>query len=99
MTLSGAVGTWANSSSSHSKPNAIMEYQLEYTDTYGGEANYSWVKRKTLTAPDHISDQALVRRAKKLMGISGRHRRVDMGDTIAIYPSGYLMVLFITPNF
>ena len=98
MTLSGAVGTWAHFFNWHLNPNAIMEFQLEYTDTFGGEANYAWVKRKTLTAPENISDRSLVRRAKDLMGISGRHRRVDMGDTIAIYPSGCLTVLFITPK-
>jgi hypothetical protein len=27
-------------------------YQVEITDTFGGEANYSWVKRETLTMPE-----------------------------------------------
>lgn len=27
-------------------------YQIEYTDTFGGEANYSWVKRATIAMPE-----------------------------------------------
>lgn len=27
-------------------------YEVEYTDTFGGEANYSWVRRATVTVPE-----------------------------------------------
>lgn len=27
-------------------------YNVEYTDTFGGEANYSWVQRYRLTVPE-----------------------------------------------
>lgn len=27
-------------------------YSVEYTDTFGDEANYSWVKRATIVMPD-----------------------------------------------
>jgi hypothetical protein len=27
-------------------------YDLEYVDTFGGEANYCWVQRETVTMPD-----------------------------------------------
>lgn len=27
-------------------------YEIEYTDTFGGEANYCWVKRRTVAMPD-----------------------------------------------
>lgn len=27
-------------------------YQYEYTDTFAGEANYSWVKRGTVSVPE-----------------------------------------------
>jgi hypothetical protein len=27
-------------------------YQIEYTDTFGGDANYSWVRRATVTVPE-----------------------------------------------
>lgn len=74
-----------------------FQVEIEYTDTYGGEANYSWVRRKTLTLPTDISDRALVRRAKAEMGLSGfRCRREDWGDAIALYPHGTCTVLFIS---
>ena len=28
----------------------MKQYNIEVTDTFGGEANYSWVKRLTVTA-------------------------------------------------
>lgn len=28
------------------------KFSVEYTDTFGGEANYAWVKRATITVPD-----------------------------------------------
>ena len=30
----------------------MNKYQFEYTDTFGGEANYSWVKRGSVAMPD-----------------------------------------------
>lgn len=32
--------------------NATNAHAIEYTDTFGGEANYSWVKRHTVTMPE-----------------------------------------------
>ena len=29
-----------------------MPYQIEFTDTFGGEANYSWVRRAVVTMPE-----------------------------------------------
>ena len=29
-----------------------MLYNVEYTDTFGGEANYSWVRRAMVTMPE-----------------------------------------------
>ena len=29
-----------------------MQYQVEYTDTFGGEANYSWARRATVAMPE-----------------------------------------------
>jgi hypothetical protein len=76
----------------------MMDYQVEYTDTYGGEANYCWVKRATVEASDSLNDLALVRRAKAAIGLSGvRCRREDWGETIALRPYGSCTILFITP--
>lgn len=72
-----------------------MAYEVEVTDTFGGEANYSWVNRYML--PDNLTDLQLVRRAKKLAGWSGRKCRVDnYGDVIELRPYGACMVMFIS---
>jgi hypothetical protein len=34
------------------KGKAMHNYEIEITDTFGGEANYSWVKRASLTMPE-----------------------------------------------
>ena len=73
-----------------------MAYEFEYTDTFGGEANYSWVRRETFTFDDSPTDRTLVRRAKRWAGISGRRCTVEnYGDSITIRPREGLTVLFI----
>ena len=32
----------------------MQTYSYEFTDTFGGEANYSWVKRGTVSVPEAI---------------------------------------------
>jgi hypothetical protein len=71
-----------------------IEYELEYTDKFGGEANYSWVERKTTKVSPDISDSALIRLAKKEMGLTGRHKTSDFGCDLRIDFPG--TVLFIT---
>ena len=80
-------------------PDAIT-YNLELTDTFGGEANYSWVRRATLTESADISDRALVRRAKAALGLTGVPcRKENWGDVIALYPRGSCTVAFIAPEY
>lgn len=68
-------------------------YNLEYTDTFGGEANYSWVRRAKVTMPElthygydggtnyaranKIANRELLKRAKAEMGLTGVRGRVD----------------------
>ena len=63
------------------------DYVIEYTDTFNGEANYSWLRRKTITMPEltHYGYdgtncyckanarmmRSLIRKAKKEMGLNG----------------------------
>ena len=74
----------------------MSTFDVEYTDTFGGEANYAWVRRATITAPENASDSLLIRRAKWAIGISGRHRVESWGETIAVRPYGTCTILFIT---
>ena len=66
-----------------------ITYELEATDTFGGEANYSWVRRDTFEASDSLSNRALVRRAKAFAGFTGlRCEVLDIGDGVQVTPIG-----------
>ena len=70
-----------------------MQYEIEYTDTFGGEANYCWVRRATVTMPElthygydggtnycaanRIYERELMRKAKEAVGITGARGRKD----------------------
>lgn len=63
------------------------KYQIEYTDTFAGEANYCWVRREIITMPEmthygydgstnyvkarKVYDRELMRRAKAAVGLTG----------------------------
>jgi len=73
--------------------------QYELTDTFGGEANYSWVKRGTVQCKEgeKYSDLAAVRRVKKAIGWQGIRCVVEHhGDWITLRPRGMNQVCFIT---
>ena len=87
-------------------------YDVEYTDTFGGEANYGWVRRYVIDAPawDSFKDwdgngrrqprayqRTVMTRAKRAADLSGvRGRTESMGDGYAFYPYGSCTVLFVT---
>lgn len=74
-----------------------MKVNIEVTDTFGHEANYSWVRRHTLDAPDTLSDYSVVRRAKAAVGWNGKRCvTVKYGDMIELRPYGECTVCFIT---
>lgn len=50
---------------------------VEVTNTYGGEANYSWVRRHELRGLEGKSDLAIVRRVKREIGWSGHRCRTE----------------------
>lgn len=75
-----------------------MAIYFEHTDTFGGESNYSWVRREEYTGKAE-SNLALVRAAKKFAGISGVRSRVEnYGDMLAIFPVGICQVVFVSRN-
>lgn len=69
-----------------------MTYSIEYTDTFGGEANYCWVKRATIAMPElthygydgganyckanKVYKRELMKRAKAAVGLTGARGRV-----------------------
>ena len=74
-----------------------MRYDIEMTDTFGGEANYCWVRRASIEAPCTSTSAMLVRRAQRALGITGRHKTTDWGDLIRLDLTGACICVFITP--
>jgi len=67
-------------------------YFIEVTDTFGDQANYSWVEKYCIEA----TDATAVRRAKREIGWNGvRCDRHDYGDLIELRPRGLAQVAFI----
>ena len=75
---------------------SLAKFEIEHTDTFGGEANYSWCTRKVLKLPENVSDISLIRLAKRELGISKiRHRKEAYGDSIRLDLVGCCEVVFI----
>lgn len=73
---------------------------VEITDTFGGEANYSWVRRYSATITANTvqeRERKVIREAKRLVGWTGlRCKKEDTGDLIKLTTSGLCQVVFIT---
>ena len=73
-----------------------MALAIEHTDTFGGEANYCWVRRAYLRN-DKLTRRQIVRKVKQWAGLTGHKCRVDdLGGDLAIYPSGVCHVIFVS---
>ena len=71
----------------------MNHYQIEITDTFGGEANYSWVKREKNAMPElthygydgssnyvkanKIFNRELVKKAKRIAGGTGLRCNIE----------------------
>ena len=89
----------STSTSSNRTSGITCVIQYEITDTFNGEANYSWVKRgKIYCKPgEEVSDLAAVRRVKKEIDWNGTPcRKENQGEDIALYPTGSCTVCFIS---
>lgn len=74
-----------------------MIIEAELTDTFGGEANYSWVTRKRFVLPENASDRQIMKRAKDEVGLSGVKGRWEAQfDLLVFRPYKRLVVLFVT---
>ena len=73
-----------------------MFANVEMTDTFGGEANYCWVKRASFPC-DGLTDRQIVLRAKAAMGYSGyRTDNQNYGDEMRLDFRGMNQVIFIS---
>lgn len=80
-----------------------IAFDVEVTDTFGGEANYSWVRRGVIRIPASLPYAskayrlAKVKAAKAFAGWTGQRCEVaDHGDMLDIRPRNACMVCFVT---
>ncbi|QEP52831.1 hypothetical protein AMP1_4 [Burkholderia phage AMP1] len=74
---------------------------IEVTDTFGGEANYCWVRRYSIEVRDSTSTKQIVRRVKREIGWEDwcRVHVENYGDDITLRPtlaSGVNQICFVT---
>jgi hypothetical protein len=61
--------------------------QFEHTDTFGGEANYSWVRRHTHEFDENTDTKEIVRAARKWAGFEHVPcLTLDMCEVIEVRP-------------
>ena len=69
---------------------------IEYTDTFNGQANYSWLKRRTIRLDGSLSDTQVLERAKAMMGLTGVDgETLDTGDCVSFRPKDMNTVLYV----
>lgn len=68
-------------------------YFVEHTDTFGGEANYSWVNRYKVTSTTPRGAAQLV---GKHTGLAWR-MNADYGDTVRFDSTSGATCLFVSP--
>jgi hypothetical protein len=74
-----------------------IKAQVKLTDTFGGEANYSWVVKREIEIPENATRRCIMRIAKKAIDFSGvRGKTFDHGEFIEFRPFGLLQVAFIS---
>lgn len=78
----------------------MIKLKIEVTDTYCGEANYSWVNRHEVWVLERMSSRERIRVAKAEAGWTGmRCKTENYGDSWTLYPSKLLQVMFVTVEF
>ena len=78
----------------------MRNFKVEYTDTLGGDANYSWCERETVTLSDCATDRQIVLACKNAVGLSGvKCDRQEWGEGIMLHPRGECTVVFIYPQY
>lgn len=77
-------------------PTKTVQYRGTFTDTFGGEPNFSWVREQTVTVPENSSQRTIMRAVKKAMSLSGvRGTTQNLGDSFTFKPFGACRILFV----
>ena len=73
-----------------------MKVMAELTDTFGGEANYSWVRRCEVTLPDNAGMHMILRKVREELGITGKLRKdFDSGELVRFKLDKHCICLFL----
>lgn len=73
-----------------------MKCNVTLTDTFGGDPNYSWVKRAVIDVPDGAPQARIMRAAKEAVGMNGiRGKTEDTGSFYEFRPFGICQVMFV----
>lgn len=74
----------------------MMKVVVTQTDTFGGEANYSWANRYEFAIHKSASQRNITRKAKALVGMTGvKADTYDYDTGLTIKPRGYNQVIFV----
>jgi hypothetical protein len=78
----------------------LTVWDVELTDTFGGEANYSWVRRDQLALPQDASRRQIVTAAKAALGLTGcRCRTFETAEGFELRPVCSCTVAFVSPSY
>lgn len=73
----------------------IEHYHYKYTNTFGGEFNYAWLRSGRVEAKSQL---AAVRKIKAMLGLSGvKCKREEWHEGMSLKPSGSCTIVVITP--
>ena len=73
------------------------KFEIEVTDTFGGEANYAWVRRAAVELPARVTNRALIKATRQLAGwpVTVRVTVSPRGDGWEVRPTGLNQVAFV----
>ena len=74
----------------------MNKFNVEFTDTFGGEANYHWVNRKEITVKEDATQSQIMRAAKRAVYITGCKGVTEShGDGYTFKPYRQCAILFV----
>ena len=73
------------------------KFNIEVTDTFGGEANYCWARRATVELPARPTNRALAKAVREVADwpVSVRITITSYGDSWEVRPAGLCQVAFV----
>lgn len=77
-----------------------FKLKVQVTDTFGGEANYSWVRNYEVWICKGTPRKTQIRKVKAEAGWTGiRCETTDHGDMIEMRPRNMAQVMFVTEEY